>query len=119
MKRFLFATLVLTLLVPAAQAQDIPQREQMKLWCGIALGIVTADAPTDATPDQQALIQRFAAGSEQLIAEAREVYAAHGYNATRFDAHVEQLTADVVRQVNAVAEKPAYSFEDCSALIES
>jgi hypothetical protein len=116
MKRLLILLPVL-LLTTAAAAQEVAEESAKDLWCGIAFGIITAEAPADATAEQQAMIQQFSEGGTMLVDRARTAHLESGFTDESFATHLETLTAEVNTQVHAAGDTAAYSFEDCSALI--
>lgn len=105
------------LLSTAVLAQQVPEDSARDLWCGVAFGIVSADAPTDITVEQQAIIQQFADGGKALVEKARAVHLENGYTEESFATYMTTLTEDVTRQVNASDNSARYSFEECSALL--
>ncbi|HHY51070.1 MAG TPA: hypothetical protein GYA10_15160 [Alphaproteobacteria bacterium] len=105
------------LLSTAALAQQVPEASAKDLWCGVAFGIVSADAPADVTPEQQAIIQQFADGGRALVDKAKAVHLESGYTEESFATYMVTLTEDVTRQVNATDNSAKYSFEECSALL--
>jgi len=114
--KFLAAIPVL-LLATATLAQEVPEQTSMDLWCGIAFGIVSADAPTDVTPEQQAIIDQYRQGGVDLVAKAKTSHLASGFTEESFATHLASLTTDVNTQVNASDNSAKYTFEACSALI--
>lgn len=116
MKR-LFAAAALLLAAGPALAQDAPDAAQKDLWCGLAFGIVAAEAPSDATEEQKAIVKQFADGGQMLVDRAKAAHLQNGYTEETFAAYVEALKADVTIQVNATDKSTPYSFEECSALI--
>ena len=116
MKPLLAALCLLLASTAAALAQQVPDAAQKDLWCGLAFGIVAAEAPSDATDEQKAIIKQFADGGEMLVDRAKGGHLQNGYTEETFAAYVETLRADVTIQVNATESTP-YSFEECSALI--
>jgi|JI10StandDraft_1071094.scaffolds.fasta_scaffold2590259_1 hypothetical protein len=111
------AVLPLLLLAGAASAQDVPEQTAMDLWCGIAFGIVSSDAPVDVTAEQQGIIDQYRQGGEQLVAKAKTAHLESGFTEESFASRLETLKADVVVQVNATDNSAPYTFEACSALI--
>jgi hypothetical protein len=116
MKR-LFFLLPALFLATAAPAQEVAEESAKDLWCGIAFGIITAEAPTDATAEQQALIKQFSEGGVMLVDRARTAHLESGFTEESLASHIETLTADVNTQVHAAGNTAQYSFEECSALI--
>lgn len=112
--KFVIAAALSFVLVTAAAAQDVPEASKMDLWCGIAFGLVIADAPADVTPDLKAIYQK---GSEDLVDRATEVHLGAGYTTETFDTYKQQLTDEINAEISTVDGKPDYAFEDCSALI--
>ena len=110
---------LLFVLSTAAFAQEVPEAAEMDLWCGLAFTIVSEDAPGDVTPDQQAIIDRFAAGGRQLTDRAKAVYLESGYTEQSLNAHLDTLRAEVTTQVDSTEVPAPYSFEECSALLPS
>lgn len=117
MKPFFAVLCLLLASTTAALAQQAPEQAQKDLWCGLAFTIVAADAPSDATDDQKALIKQFSDGGVSLIDRARAAHLQNGYTEETFAAYVETLRADVTIQVNAIDKSTPYSFEECSALL--
>jgi hypothetical protein len=105
------------LLASAASAQEVAEESSKDLWCGIAFGIITAEAPADATAEQQALIQQFTDGGLMLVDRAKTVHLDSGFTEETFASHLETLTAEVNTQVHAAGNTATYSFEECSALL--
>ena len=114
--RLLTASLLLAS-TTAAFAQQVPEPAHKDLWCGLAFGIVAAEAPLDATEDQKVLIQQFADGGERLVTRAKGAHLENGYTEETYGVYVESLTADVTIQVNATDKASPYSFEECAALL--
>lgn len=114
------AIAVLLLAATAAQAQEVPVSAQMDLWCGTAFEAMTADAPAGATPEQAAGAKVYSAAGARLIDRAVPVYLESGYT----DDALAELRSGLEATVRATlggsrgAEKPPYSFEDCSSLID-
>jgi hypothetical protein len=111
------AAMPLLLLTTAALAQDVPEQTSMDLWCGIAFGIVSADAPTDVNAEQQAVIDQFRQGGVDLLAKAKAVHLESGFTEESFATQLASVTTDVNTQVNASDNSARYTFEACSALI--
>lgn len=111
------AVLPILLFSTAAAAQQVPEASRMDLWCGLAFTIVAAGAPADAAPEQQAVIDRFAEGGQQLAERAQAVYLENGYTEQSLGAHLDTLRAEVASQVETVAVPAPYSFEECLALL--
>ena len=116
MKRTALA-LPLLLFAAGASAQEVPPQTRMDLWCGIAFRIVTADAPTDTTPEQEALIRRHAEGGERLVEAAKAVYLEQGTSEAAFSALVDSTMVTVLRELTGADPSREYSFEDCAALL--
>jgi hypothetical protein len=114
----LILTLIPALLLStAAISQEVAEESAKDLWCGLAFGIISAEAPTDVSAEQQALIQQYADGGLMLVDRAKTAHLASGYTEESFATHLETLTADVNTQVHAPGNTAKYSFEECSALI--
>lgn len=113
----LAAALPFVLLAGAAHAQDVPEEVAMDLWCGIAFGIVSSDAPVDVTAEQQGIIDAYREGGVHLVDKARAAHLERGYTEESFAKRLESLTIDVTAQVNATDNSAPYTFEACSALI--
>lgn len=113
----LFLALPVLFAAGSVFAQDVPQEAQKDLWCGLAFGIVAADAPSDATEDQKVLIKQFADGGQSLVDKARAAHLENGYTEETFAVYVETLKADVTAQVTATDKPTPFSFEECSALL--
>lgn len=118
MRRLLLA---LPLLVAASgvMGQEISAETRKDFWCGVAFDLAARDVPDDAAPEVLAVTTPYKTGAETLIGRARMVYLESGYTEDVF----EELRADTEKQVLAelgstdAAVEPAYSFEDCAALI--
>jgi len=118
MQRFLVFALVL--LPVAAHAQEVPAEAQMDMWCGTAFELMTRDAPADATEEKLAAAAVFQQGGQALIDRAIPIYLESGYSDEALAEYRSRLEDSVSRIVNGsarVGEEPAYSFQDCSALI--
>jgi hypothetical protein len=111
--------LPLLLLSTAAFGQEVPDDAVRDLWCGIAFTIVSEDAPGDVTPEQQAVIDRFAEGGRQLTDRAKAIYLESGYTEQSLNAHLDTLQPEVATQVDSTEVPAPYSFEECSALLPS
>ena len=109
--------LPLLLLAAGAPAQEASPQARMDLWCGIAFRIITADAPTDTAPEQDALIRRHAEGGERLVEAAKLAYLEQGTSEAAFEALVATTTVTVMRELNGVDPSQEFSFEDCAALL--
>lgn len=107
----------LVLLAGAALAQDVPEETAKDLWCGIAFGIISSDAPVDVTAEQQGIIDAYRAGGDELVGRARTAHLERGFTEESFAGRVASLTIDVTAQVNATDNSAPYTFEACSALI--
>jgi hypothetical protein len=114
------AALGAIVLATPASAQEVPVGAQMDLWCGTAFQVMTADPPATATPEQQAAAKVYADAGQRLVDRAVPVYLESGYT----DDALGDLRSTIGTAVKAGlsgtagAEKPAYSFEDCSSLID-
>ena len=118
MLRILVAILMLA--PTTALAQEVPAEAQMDLWCGTAFELMTREAPADATPEKLAAAKVYADGGAYLVSRALPVYLESGYTNETLDSFRAGLEDAVGRIVNGAArsgEEPAYSFQDCSALI--
>lgn len=120
MLRITVLVLTLVLAPAAAFAQEVPAEAQMDLWCGTAFELMTRDAPADATPEKLAAAKVYADGGALLVNRALPIYLESGYS----DAALADLRADLEAAVGRVVngstrsgEEPAFSFQDCSALI--
>lgn len=92
----------------------------MDLWCGTAFELMTRDAPADATPEKLAAAKVYADGGAYLVSRALPIYLESGYTNETLEDFRADLAEAVGRAVNGttrVGEEPAYSFQDCSALI--
>ena len=105
------------LLATAVSAQEVAEESTKDLWCGVAFGIITAEAPADATAEQQTLIKQYTDGGLMLVDRAKTAHLSSGFTEESFATHLETLTADVNTQVHAPGNTAKYSFEECSALI--
>jgi hypothetical protein len=115
--KLVFALVPALLFASAASGQEVAAESAKDLWCGIAFGVITAEAPADATAEQQQLIQQYTDGGTMLVDRAKTAHIASGFTEESFATHVATLTADVTTQVHASGTAAAYSFEECSALI--
>jgi hypothetical protein len=115
--KLLTLTIPALLLATSAMAQEVPADSVKDLWCGIAFGIVSENAPTDVTEDQKAVIQAYTDGGQMLIERAKTAHLANGYTDESFATHLDSLTSDVTVQVNASDNSAQFSFEECSALL--
>jgi len=117
------AAIPLVLLAGAAFAQEVPEETARDLWCGIAFGIVSADAPVDVTKEQQGIIDAYRDGGVELVSRAKVAHLERGYNEDSFNKRVETLSAEIAEIFNSAAQVSAsktsapYTFEACSALI--
>lgn len=117
------AAIVFALLPGAALAQEVPEATAMDLWCGLAFGIVSSDAPVDVTSEQRGVIDAYRRGGEELVNRAKAAHLERGYSEQTFGSRVETLTAEInatfngAAQVNAGGNATPYTFEACSALI--
>jgi hypothetical protein len=89
----------------------------MDLWCGLALTHVAAQAPGDASEEQQALAARFAEGGAMLTDRARASLIENGYSDGQLETLVEDLRTDVGIQVESADIEDEFSFEECQALL--
>ncbi|MGV3491539.1 MAG: hypothetical protein ACO1OG_09485 [Devosia sp.] len=113
-------TAILVLAPVSALAQEVPVEAQMDLWCGTAFELMTRDAPADATPEKLAAAKTYADGGSFLVSRALPIYLESGYSDAALEDYRENLAEAVGRVVNGTVragEEPAYSFQDCSALI--
>lgn len=113
------ALAALAALLPAtlAHAQSLPSETDRDLWCGLAFTVMAEEAPADASPDQKALAETFAAGGTMLTDRASAILLENGYSDERLAAHLARVRAQVEREVNTTAATPAYSYEECRALL--
>lgn len=105
------------LLVLPAAAQPVSDAVRMEFWCGLAFTVVVRDAPSAAPPEQQAIIDRFVTGAEQLLSRASAAYLEAGHSEESLAAYRAELEPRIVAQVVTADEPPDYSFEQCSALL--
>jgi hypothetical protein len=121
MPRIIAVTVMLaTLAAQPVLAQSVPDEAEMDLWCGTAFELMTRDAPADATPEKLAAAQVYADGGAFLVSRALPIYLESGYTNETLDSFRADLAEAVGRAVNGTTragEEPAYSFQDCSALI--
>lgn len=113
----LAAALTFGIAVPGAAGQEMAEDVAKDLWCGLAFSHVAADAPGDATEEQKALAARFAEGGKMLTDRARAALLESGYSDEALEAHIDGLSAEVIAAVDRASSAPAYSFEECAALI--
>ncbi len=116
----LLLVLMLLPLAVEAQAQEVPAEAEKDLWCGTAFELMTRDTPPDATPEKLAATAVFAEGGKRLIARALPIFLEAGYSDSALAEYRRKLEDSVSRVVNGstrAGEEPAYSFQDCSALI--
>jgi hypothetical protein len=109
---------LLGILAPA-RAQEMPETVHRDLWCGLALTLLAEDAPADATDEQRALAARFAEGGTMLTDRARAALLETGLSDDALDRRTEQMREAVADAVNRATAEPAYSFEECAALLPS
>jgi hypothetical protein len=105
------------LFASAALAQDVPEATAKDLWCGIAFGIISSDAPVDVTEEQKGIIEAYRLGGDELVSRAKTAHLERGFTEETFAGRVESLKIDVTAQVNATDNSAPYTFEACSALI--
>ncbi len=98
-------------------AQQVPEQSKMDLWCGLAFGIVATDAPVDVSDGQETIIRQLAEGGERLVGQAKAAYLENGHSDASFATEFEAMSAEVARQLAAMDNSVAYSFEECSALL--
>lgn len=116
MKRLL--VLLPALLLPTAVvAQEVPDTARKDLWCGIAFGIISAEAPADASDGDKVLLQQFAEGSTMLIERATSAHLAAGYDTAGFAAYKAEQEQVVADNMGGPEADYAFKYEDCAALI--
>lgn len=108
---------LLLLAATPAWAQQVPETVRRDLWCGLAFAHMANDAPADATAEQKELAARFDAGAQVLIDRARTAYRERGTSEESLNALADSLAADVAAQIDTGAAEPAYSYEECLALL--
>jgi hypothetical protein len=113
MRRYIL--LAALLFATGAASQEPQTAAHRDLWCGLAFDYAAGDMPADATPRQQQVILRYAAGAEMLLERAERRYLQFGYSAARFTALSEQLLAQIAAGLGT-APAP-YSFQDCQELL--
>ena len=111
------AALATLLTATLAHAQTVPGDTGRDLWCGLAFTIMAEEAPADASPDQKALAESFAAGGAMLTDRAAAILLESGYSDERLAAHMARVRGQVEREVNTTAATPAHSYEECRALL--
>jgi hypothetical protein len=134
MKRLLALAPALLMALPAL-AQEAPEGAYKDLWCGIAFGTATEQAP-NATPEQLTearaateptqeqidmiaqddMIQHLTTGGQSLIEGASAAYLEAGFTAEQFATVQTELGPKVVEQVSGTGEAE-FAFEDCFALL--
>jgi hypothetical protein len=115
--KFVLTLIPALLLSSVALSQEVAEESAKDLWCGLAFGIISAEAPTDVNEQQQALVKQYTDGGLMLVDRAKVAHLASGFTEETFAAHVETLSAEVNTQVHAAGNTATYSFEECSALI--
>lgn len=108
---------LLGLAAAPALSQEMADATRMDLWCGLALTLVAEGAPGDATEEQKALAARFAEGGLMLTDRAKALLLESGFSDDQLAAQVETMGADADAAVNRADTEPAYSFEECAALL--
>jgi hypothetical protein len=103
------------LLATGAAAQEPQAAAHRDLWCGLAFQYAAGEIPADATPRQQQVIPRYAAGAEMLLERAEQGYLQAGYSAARLAALREALRAEIAAGLGTSGTP--YSFQDCEALL--
>jgi hypothetical protein len=134
MKRLLVLAPALFMALPAL-AQEAPEGAYRDLWCGIAFGTATEQAP-NATPEQLAearaateptqeqidmiaqddMIQHLTVGGQGLIDSAKAAYIEATFTEEQFATVQTELSPKVVEQVTGTGEAE-FAFEDCFALL--
>ena len=105
------------LFASTALAQEAPESARRDLWCGLAFEYAAGEITSDAPERQQAVIPRYADGASMLIARAAAAYGRAGLNEAGFATRRAAVEAEIARQL-AGSEPAAFSFEDCSELLE-
>jgi hypothetical protein len=117
--RRLLVLLPALVLATAAAAQDIPQATAKDFWCGVAFDLAARDVPADAAPEVLSVTDPYKKGAERLIGRSRIAHLEAGYTDEAFDALKVKTEATIAAELASTdpAIEPAYSFEDCAALI--
>jgi hypothetical protein len=114
----LLAVIPVLAIATSAIAQEAPDESKKDLWCGLAFGIVSADAPQDADPATKAMVEQFRDGGLKLVEQAKAVHLESGYTEETYTAYVTTLTEDIRKQVTETPDSALYSFEDCRVLLD-
>lgn len=131
MKKLTLAlALVPALLSTSAFAQTIDDTSAKELWCGTALNIYYSNPPAGVSADDLAKAKVFLAATGDMIDEATQKYLNAGFT----EEQVTKLKADLVAQLTVLvtgkdqtgasasapaSPPPAYSFDDCTALLQA
>lgn len=118
MKKLLALAAAMLLGMAPAQAQEVPEQARRDLWCGIAFGIVSADASAAASGDDKAIVERLADGSAMLLERAFAAHLALGYSEAAFAARKAEQEALVAAALSDAGHDHDYSYEDCRTLID-
>jgi hypothetical protein len=107
------------LLTTGAFAQTAPDTAAEQMWCGTALTVAFASAPSDATSDQMAQAQTYIDGGNAMIATATQAYLNAGFTEEQVTKVKTDLVAEVTPIVTGAADpsKAKYTFDQCAGLL--
>ena len=117
--RRLLCVAALVLVAAPAIGQEIPEATRKDFWCGVAFDLAARDVPEDAAAEVRSVTDPYKLGAQRLIERATPVYLESGYTEEAFTAFRAETEATIAAELASTdpALRPAYSFEDCAALL--